>query len=210
MRPKRGKPDPMGGAARPARTERGRRAAHALALLLLVLTASTLVHCEAIAPRQSWSRRWGPMVPHKTFPGDCSLCHYPAAWDHIKEDFEFDHGEATGHVLEGAHATAACLRCHNDRGPVALYQARGCAGCHVDVHQGSQGITCNECHDQVSGPGRPHRRPRPHALPAPRHARDRRLRVVPRPRAGGRVPRTPRSATSAISSRSTRASRTIA
>lgn len=106
------------------------------------------VQCETMFPRQSWNREWGTMVPHKTFPGDCGLCHVPERWDVIREDFQFDHEKETGYALEGAHSLAACLRCHNDRGPVGIYLARGCGGCHVDPHQGSLGLECTRCHDQ--------------------------------------------------------------
>lgn len=132
-------PRPSGGSVR--------NAAAAAALLALAL-ALVAVRCESIVPRHSWSREWGPMVPHQTFPMDCAECHYPSSWDEIKADFAFDHGAATGHPLEGAHAEAACLRCHNDRGPVKSYLARGCGGCHVDPHKAALGTTCAQCHNQ--------------------------------------------------------------
>lgn len=131
-------------AARAGRT----RWARWLAAAVLYVGASLLIQCEALVPRHSWSRRWGPMVPHTTFPGDCSVCHLPQRWDLLKEDIDFDHGEATGHVLEGAHDRAACLRCHNDRGPVRFYLERGCAGCHPDPHKASLGQSCERCHTQ--------------------------------------------------------------
>jgi hypothetical protein len=53
-------------------------------------------------------------------------------------------------ALVGAHERAACLRCHNDRGPVQVYQARGCGGCHLDPHEGELGIDCTRCHQQVN------------------------------------------------------------
>ena len=54
----------------------------------------------------------------------------------------------TGVALHGAHAGASCLRCHNDRGPVTTFAARGCAGCHDDVHQGELGPDCSDCHTE--------------------------------------------------------------
>lgn len=95
-----------------------------------------------------WEQEWGPLVPHKTFPRDCSLCHLPSRWDVILPDFKFDHLKKTGYALEGAHSEAACLRCHNDRGPAKTYSARGCAGCHVDPHRSSLGRDCKRCHNQ--------------------------------------------------------------
>jgi len=115
--------------------------------LILFLPALAL-HCESLIPRNSWSREWGPMVPHRTFSMDCAACHVPETWDVIKPEFEFDHAKETGRPLEGAHGRAACLRCHNDRGPVKTYEARGCAGCHVDVHKGALGMACEQCHGQ--------------------------------------------------------------
>ena len=97
-----------------------------------------------------WEKDWGPLVPHKKFPSDCSLCHVPKRWDVMRSDFRFDHKKETGYALEGAHAQASCLRCHNDRGPVATYKARGCAGCHVDPHKSAMGMDCARCHGQRS------------------------------------------------------------
>jgi hypothetical protein len=88
------------------------------------------------------------VVPHDTFPADCSLCHEGGDWRSIRKDFEFDHGAETGVVLEGAHVRAECLRCHNDRGPVAVFARRGCAGCHEDLHRGKLGKNCTDCHDE--------------------------------------------------------------
>lgn len=105
---------------------------------------------ENDAPPQGWWQERGPVVPHDSFPADCSLCHEGDDWRTIRDDFVFDHGAETGHVLEGAHAAAECLRCHNDRGPVEVFEARGCAGCHEDVHRGQLGQDCTSCHGQTS------------------------------------------------------------
>ncbi len=100
---------------------------------------------------KTWNKKdWGPLVPHKTFPKDCSICHVAKRWDVLKENFYFDHTKETGYPLAGAHASAACLRCHNDRGPVRAYVARGCAGCHVDAHSGNLGVDCSRCHNQMN------------------------------------------------------------
>lgn len=117
---------------------------------IVCLVAWTLiaVQCEAIFPRQSWNLEWGTMVPHQSFPGDCGICHVPERWDVIKDDFAFDHGKETGYELIGAHSRAACLRCHNDRGPVQAYLARGCGGCHYFTHEGRLGMDCTRCHNQ--------------------------------------------------------------
>ncbi len=95
-----------------------------------------------------WSER-GPVVPHDTFPADCLLCHLTGSWSELRDDFAFDHLAETGVPLEGAHQRAECLRCHNDRGSVAAFAARGCAGCHEDVHLAQLGQNCSDCHDQL-------------------------------------------------------------
>lgn len=97
-----------------------------------------------------WWKGQGPVIPHQNFPGSCSLCHTTESWQRLKPDFEFDHAVETGVELIGAHAEAQCLRCHNDRGPVQDFAARGCAGCHVDPHQGRLGQGCEDCHDQIT------------------------------------------------------------
>lgn len=130
-----------------ART-RDSRIARLLAVALLIALGAASINCVNLASPNGWNDRWGPLVPHRNFPADCGLCHIPDDWQTLRENFEFDHLERTGYALEGAHADAMCLRCHNDRGPVQAYVQRGCAGCHVDPHQGTLGLDCSECHDQ--------------------------------------------------------------
>ncbi|MCP4452292.1 MAG: hypothetical protein GY809_12585, partial [Planctomycetes bacterium] len=114
----------------------------------ITLAVVLLTNCRPLSLRQGWSRQWGPLVPHKSFPGDCGICHVPDRWDTVRDDFSFDHAQETGYALEGAHAQAACLRCHNDRGPIQVYLARGCGGCHPDPHASSMGLECERCHSQ--------------------------------------------------------------
>ena len=108
--------------------------------------------CVAPGPVSGSEHRWwtglGPVLPHDTFPGNCKLCHVGESWNTLVDDFRFDHEVNTGVPLEGAHARAQCLRCHNDRGPVAVFDAQGCAGCHEDVHSGDLGQNCSKCHQQ--------------------------------------------------------------
>jgi hypothetical protein len=119
-------------------------------LLLLGLACATNLRdlSRAGVPRQGWWEQRGPVIPHDTFPSDCGLCHEGDDWTTIRDDFTFDHAAETGTPLEGAHAAAECLRCHNDRGPVAVFAGRGCAGCHEDEHSGKLGRDCSLCHDQ--------------------------------------------------------------
>jgi hypothetical protein len=110
-----------------------------------------LVACAidaARVPVQDWWAKRGPVVPHDSFPADCSLCHTGSDWHTLRDDFEFDHAALTGVPLVGAHARAECLRCHNDRGPVQVFAAKGCAGCHENVHRGQLGDGCADCHTE--------------------------------------------------------------
>lgn len=99
-------------------------------------------------PRHGWSSGLGVVVPHDTFPADCDMCHVGGDWQELAPSFSFDHEAETGVPLEGAHSRAQCLRCHNDRGPVAEFAARGCAGCHEEVHLGQLGRDCTKCHGE--------------------------------------------------------------
>ncbi len=121
---------------------------------LAAALAYAIVACAVQEGSDAELHRWwsglGPVLPHDTFPSDCKLCHAGATGDVLTDDFRFDHLQETGVPLHGAHAQARCLRCHNDRGPIAVFQAKGCAGCHEDVHYGELGATCTTCHDERS------------------------------------------------------------
>lgn len=120
----------------------------ALSAAVGFLAAACVVQGHDSAAQRLWWAGFGPVLPHDTFPGDCSLCHAGNDWQRVTSDFEFDHEKETGVRLEGAHNRATCLRCHNDRGPVAVFTARGCIGCHEDVHTGTLGAECTTCHTQ--------------------------------------------------------------
>jgi hypothetical protein len=119
-----------------------------LTSLFLPVACATRWRSAVRVPRQGWWEERGPVVPHDGFPADCTLCHEGDDWHTIRQDFEFDHLAETGEPLDGAHALAECLRCHNDRGPVELFAQRGCAGCHEDVHRGQMGADCTVCHGE--------------------------------------------------------------
>lgn len=73
---------------------------------------------------------------------DCGACHVDSTW----KKAEFDH-DTTKFRLEGAHAEVACRLCHADE---RFEETPGdCATCHVsaDVHKGSFGARCGDCHD---------------------------------------------------------------
>ncbi len=117
---------------------------------LWVLPWLLVVACVNLVPRQGWDPAAGPVVPHDTFPADCSLCHTGDDWHTLRADFAYDHERETGVALAGAHRTAGCLLCHNDRGPVQQFAARGCGGCHQDPHLGRLGAGCADCHGERS------------------------------------------------------------
>ena len=120
----------------------------------LVLSYLALCACVSRGPQAVQQHRWwatlGPVLPHDTFPADCTLCHVGANWNELVADFTYDHKKETGVALDGAHQAAACLRCHNDRGPIEVFTERGCAGCHEDVHVGQLGNSCTDCHTEAS------------------------------------------------------------
>ena len=121
-----------------------------LGVLLAWLVAGACVSMQGPGdgPLHRWWAGLGPVIPHDGFPGDCSLCHVGDKWNVLVEDFSFDHERKTGVPLRGAHKEALCLRCHNDRGPVQTFAAKGCVGCHQDIHQGTLGSDCRKCHNE--------------------------------------------------------------
>ena len=84
--------------------------------------------------------------PHEGRLGrDCGSCHEVAGWDRTR----FDHSK-TAYALTGKHAGTACDACHlGNRYDGTPTQ---CASCHTpdDVHAGSRGPGCADCH-QTSG-----------------------------------------------------------
>lgn len=116
---------------------------------LLALIAACVTRTPQSIELHGWWRGLGPVLPHDTFPADCGLCHEGVNWQ-VRDDFEFHHEAETGVKLNGAHEQARCLRCHNDRGPVAVFTARGCQGCHEDVHFGKLGPLCTDCHTEAT------------------------------------------------------------
>jgi len=77
--------------------------------------------------------------PHERLQRDCETCHRATSFS----DVVFDHGQ-TGFVLEGRHEALACLSCHTPRDFAEV--ARGCTGCHLDVHEVQLGVDCGRCH----------------------------------------------------------------
>ncbi len=79
------------------------------------------------------------------FGGKCDTCHRTTEWPAV----HFDHNVDTGHDLVGAHESIECTACHIE--PVFVVELQGdCVSCHEDddAHHGSQGIACNDCHNE--------------------------------------------------------------
>ena len=71
----------------------------------------------------------------------CQTCHTTTAW----KPSTFDHN-TSAFKLTGAHASAACSRCHVNG--VFKGTPSNCYACHAskDTHKGTLGQTCQSCH----------------------------------------------------------------
>lgn len=79
--------------------------------------------------------------------GECTACH--AADSSTFRIRPFDHAKRAGYPLEGAHAEAACARCHGEEKGVRAYRGvpTACNSCHSDVHRGQfKKEGCDRCH----------------------------------------------------------------
>ena len=77
----------------------------------------------------------------------CDSCHLPESF----ADVTFDHNVDTSHVLHGAHVSLECDACHIE----PVFEAKplaSCGECHKDddPHSGTQGMLCNDCHNDES------------------------------------------------------------
>ncbi len=109
----------------------------------------------------------GPGIPHGVVAiEDCTVCHdpgglnWPAPTDHVAYSSAqcsvcHDLAEPVAmtwdtakveHALEGEHAQASCVQCHQDGAFQGTPQE--CASCHADddAHAGEMGPLCAECH----------------------------------------------------------------
>ena len=80
--------------------------------LLALFAVACVVRGPADVRQHRWWSGLGPVLPHDTFPADCSLCHTGEGWHELREDFEFDHEQQTGVALLGAHSSATGERQH--------------------------------------------------------------------------------------------------
>jgi hypothetical protein len=88
----------------------------------------------------------GAKDPHKgEFDRTCDSCHKTSTFD-VKT---FTHA-GTAEFYRGSHEKVACEKCHVPaRTPIgtgAAHPKPECATCHVDVHLGQVGNTCESCH----------------------------------------------------------------
>ncbi len=88
-----------------------------------------------------------------TLSKDCASCHNT---DAFKPASLFDHNK-TDFPLKGQHKEVDCKRCHEVtfENSALLQHFSGvpfntCAVCHEDVHKGSFGPNCKECHNEES------------------------------------------------------------
>jgi hypothetical protein len=83
---------------------------------------------------------------HKGVLGkECQNCHQETRWKQV----HFDHSK-TRFALLGKHADIRCKACHAKEKYKNL--PLECIGCHRkdDKHKGSQGASCEKCHDEKS------------------------------------------------------------
>ncbi len=90
--------------------------------------------------------------PHGPLPDSlsCGSCHTTRAWSPLRNDLRFDH-TGTGFALDGAHASTACVTCHEGlRFDIPKVDAGDCGSCHTDVHRGAFVQPCAACHTTTS------------------------------------------------------------
>ncbi len=75
----------------------------------------------------------------------CSDCHGQTAWTKVT----FNHDKDTDFALRGGHKDVTCDSCHKGSTGAEKLSA-SCVGCHKadDVHQGSLGKKCDDCHNE--------------------------------------------------------------
>ena len=87
----------------------------------------------------------------RVFGVECASCHNTRAW----QSWSFDHDTRTRFKLEASHAKAKCESCHKREAPAdkdAAPLSTTCVSCHrdKDVHNGSFGPRCEQCHQVES------------------------------------------------------------
>jgi len=87
-------------------------------------------------------------VHKKTLGPACEPCHNARSW----KAWDFDHDKRTKYVLDGKHKGVACKACHTQPMEGKVIASTRCYSCHVknDVHDGTYGRQCEQCHVTAS------------------------------------------------------------
>ena len=80
----------------------------------------------------------------KTLGTLCEQCHNAKSW----KAWDFDHDKRTRFPLDGKHVGLSCDACHSRPMEGRVIASSQCVSCHVkdDVHDGSYGKACQQCH----------------------------------------------------------------
>lgn len=83
----------------------------------------------------------------RSFGTDCKTCHSSKGW----QKTSFNHALDAQYPLRGAHEKLSCQTCHPANVPASKAPST-CNGCHKadDVHQGRNGVECQQCHSESS------------------------------------------------------------
>jgi hypothetical protein len=99
------------------------------------------------APRDCWSCHRKDDKHKLKFGAACESCHNARSWG----IWDYDHARRAKVALDGAHAKAACEKCHTQPAPAGRNAAEvgtSCVACHRrdDKHDGAFGSACEQCH----------------------------------------------------------------
>jgi hypothetical protein len=80
----------------------------------------------------------------KTLGTSCEQCHNARSW----KAWDFDHDKRTRFPLDGKHVGLSCDACHSRPMEGRVVASSQCVSCHAkdDVHDGSYGKACQQCH----------------------------------------------------------------
>ena len=83
----------------------------------------------------------------------CGQCHTPTGWRPLLAVTRFNH-EKTNFPLLDKHKFADCIQCHTGSTNEELHQfsnaESNCQSCHMDIHFGFLGTSCENCHNSQS------------------------------------------------------------
>ena len=80
----------------------------------------------------------------KSLGTQCEQCHNAKSW----KAWDFDHDKRTRFPLDGKHVGLSCGACHTRPMETRVVASSQCASCHAkdDIHEGSYGKACQQCH----------------------------------------------------------------